>query len=171
MIDKGGVASGFQSHLWLLPEQQTGLFVALNSTQNAKALQSSLFESFMNHYFPPTKQSGQPQASVPSTKEQLARLEGVYRDLRLPMWHYDIVAHDGGLTVTDGYGEHHLTQLEDLLFIDENGRKAGFKEREDGTIAYFSYNKADSWSEKLPERQPFADVPDDHPYARFIRSG
>lgn len=168
VVDKGGAATGFQSHLWLLPERRTGLFVALNSVRNARTIQSELFKSFMDHYYPPTKPSGEPEPSVSQTKEQLARLEGVYRDLRLPMWHYDVSAIDGGLIVTDSYGEHRLKQVKELLFEDEDGRRAAFKEDERGNIAYFAYNKADSWSEKLPEPKLYDDVPADHPYAKYI---
>lgn len=84
------------------------------------------------------------------------------------MWHYDVAAQDGGVVVTDSYGVHNLTQIKELLFVDENGRKAAFKEDEKGHIQYFSYNKADSWSEKLPNPKPYADVPNNNPYAKFI---
>lgn len=168
VIDKGGASSGFQSHMWLLPERQTGLFIALNSSRNARAIQSELFQSFMDRYFPQRQQRGGSEPAIRQTKEQLGRLAGMYRDLRLPMWHYDVATQDGGLIVTDSYGEHNLSQIKELLFVDEDGRKAAFKEDGEGNIVYFSYNKADSWSEKLPEPKPYADVPDHHPYAKFI---
>ncbi len=167
VIDKSGVSSGFQSHLWLLPERKTGLFIALNSTRDARKLRTLLFQTFMDHYFPKMKAEDTP-SYMHQTKAQLARLSGIYRDLRLPMWHYDVVAQDGGLVVTDSYGVHNLKQLKALLFEDENGRKAAFKADGSGNIVYFFYNNADAWAEKLPERKLFADVPDDHPYASFI---
>lgn len=167
VIDKGGVSTGFQSHVWLLPEKKTGLFIALNSARDARKLRGLLFQTFMDHYYP-KQESPRTEAPLNQTKLQLMRLEGVYRDLRLPMWHYDIAAEDGGLIVTDSSGEHKLRQIKELLFEDESGRKAAFKEDGNGKIVYFFYNKADSWSEKLPDRKPYDDVPDDHPYAKFI---
>ncbi|OPH49670.1 hypothetical protein BC351_36770 [Paenibacillus ferrarius] len=168
VVDKAGVSSGFQAQMWLLPERKTGLFIALNSAQQARSIRSQLFKSFMDHYFP--ESPNPPQETAPpisQTKDQLRRLEGFYRDLRLPMWHYDVVAQVGGLLVTDSYGTHRLKQVKELLFEDEDGRKAAFKDGSEGKL-YFSYNKADSWSEKLPGPKPFSDVPDSHPYARFI---
>jgi len=167
VIDKSGAASGFQSQMWLLPERKTGLFVALNSAKDARKMRSLLFRSFMDHYFP------KPDAPAPdymnSAKSELQPLEGIYRDLRLPAWHYDVAAADGKLLVTDSYGVHELKQLKKLLFVDETGRKAAFKKDVQGRIAYFSYNKADSWSEKLPDADPYADVPPESPYAKDIR--
>ncbi|MFD0713296.1 serine hydrolase [Paenibacillus sp. GCM10027626] len=168
VIDKSGAASGFQSHLWLLPERKTGLFIALNSSQNARTVRAKLFQSFMDHYFPQARKPGEQVSPIKQTKEQLRRLEGTYRDLRLPMWHYEITARDGGLTVSGSNGEHILKQLKELLFEDENGQKAAFKEDGKGNIAYFAYNKSDSWAEKLPAPRPYRDVPAAHPYAKFI---
>lgn len=102
-------------------------------------------------------------------KSELQYLEGTYSDLRLPAWHYEVEATHGGLLVTDAYGVHELKQLKDLLFIDDTGRLAAFKKDDKGRIAYFEYNKADSWSERLPDVKLYADVPPDSPYAKDIR--
>lgn len=170
VIDKGGAATGYQSHLWLLPERRTGLFIALNSARNARTIQRQLFEAFMNRYYPAAEngKTDAPADPVRQTADQLARLEGIYRDLRMPMWHYEVEAVDGGLIVTDFYGVHRLTQEKELLFADGEGRKAAFKEDDQGRIAYFYYNKSDSWAERLPEPQRYDDVPPDHPYAKYI---
>ncbi|GGG53938.1 serine hydrolase [Paenibacillus radicis (ex Gao et al. 2016)] len=168
VIDKGGAATGFQSHMWLLPDRQTGLFLALNSTRNARTIQRELFKAFMDHYFPTAEGTDTPIAPLRQSKEQLAPLTGIYRDLRMPMWHYDVEARDGGLTVTDAYGEHSLSQVKELLFVDETGRYAAFKENGEGKITYFSYNKADSWSEMLPNPKLYSDVPNGHAYAKAI---
>ncbi|MCC3375197.1 serine hydrolase [Cohnella sp. REN36] len=167
VVDKGGVSTGFQSHLWLLPERKTGLFVALNSARDARTIQRELFAAFMNRFYPASAPL-EAETTVRQSQAELLRLEGIYRDLRLPMWHYEVEAREGGITVTDGYGAHRLTQEKELLFVDEDGRKAAFKEDEAGRIAYFAYNKADSWAERLPDREQYADVPDDSPYAKPI---
>lgn len=167
VIDKSGAGSGFQSQQWLLPKQKTGLFIALNSAKDARKMRSLLFQSFMDHYFP--KPITSPTSYMNTLKSELQYLEGTYSDLRLPAWHYEVEATNGGLLVTDAYGVHELKQLKDLLFIDDTGRLAAFKKDDKGRIAYFEYNKADSWSERLPDVKLYADVPLDSPYAKDIR--
>jgi S-layer homology domain len=65
-------------------------------------------------------------------------------------------------------GTHKLKQLEPLLFQDEQGWKAGFKEDDSGEISYFYYNSPPSFSEKLPDPPQYRDVPEDHQYASYI---
>jgi hypothetical protein len=130
-------------------------------------LRSPFFEQFMDSFFPDEGTGPVIQTPAPA-QEQLLPFEGLYRDLRLPAWSYRIKAVDGTLVVTDPLGEHVLRQSKEMLFYDEEGVPAGFKGDEDGNIAYFSYNKAGSWSEKLPEPDAFKDVPQDHPYAGYI---
>jgi len=121
----------------------------------------------MDHYYPKPTET-ETVTPIHLKRQQLQRFEGEYSDLRMKFLHYGITAHDDGLTVNDSNGEHELIPIEPLLFRDEEGKLAGFKEDGKGNIAYFSYSKADSWSERLPERKLYADVPDNHPYAKFI---
>ncbi|WP_049895162.1 serine hydrolase [Paenibacillus antibioticophila] len=165
VVEKGGDLSGFHSNLWLLPEQNTGMFLVLNSDKGN--LRLPFFEQFMSRYFPKTD-AGPAFVKPAPDKQQLLRFEGLYRHLRTPVLRYDITAVDGALIVRDVFGTHTLRQADDLLFYDEEGTPAGFKLNADGDIAYFSYNMTDSWAEKIPEPPVFSDVPVDHPYAKSI---
>jgi len=165
VVEKGGDLAGFHSNLWLLPEENAGMFLVLNSDKGN--LRQPFFEQFMNRYFPATG-SGPEFLTPEPTKQQLLRFEGMYRDLRTPAWRYDIAAEHGELIVKDAYGTHRLRQAGELLFYDEEGIPAGFKTDDRGNILFFSYNKSDSWAEKLPEPPKFKDVPDSHPYAKSI---
>ncbi|WP_391575023.1 serine hydrolase [Cohnella sp.] len=165
VVEKGGDLQGFHSNLWLLPEENTGMFIALNSDKGN--LRLPFFEQFMNRYFPKTG-DGPTFVSPEPTKQQLLRFQGLYRHMRTPALRSDISAADGALIVEDAFGKHTLRQAGDLLFYDEEGIPAGFKLDADGNIVYFYYNLSDSWSEKLPEPSKFSDVPDDHPYAKYI---
>ncbi|MDF1587070.1 S-layer homology domain-containing protein, partial [Marinimicrococcus flavescens] len=165
VVEKGGDLPGFHSNLWLLPEENTGIFIAFNTDKGN--LRAPFFEQFMNRYFPDKGIS--PVIKTPKpTQEQLHPFEGLYRDLSMPGWTYDIKAGDGTLLVSDPLGEHVLRQSKDLLFYDDKGLPAGFQADKDGNMKYFYYNKAGSWSEKLPEPAKYSDVPEDHPYAKYI---
>ncbi|MCE3201681.1 serine hydrolase [Paenibacillus sonchi] len=165
VVEKGGDLSGFHSNLWLLPGQNTGMFLALNSDKGN--LRLPFFEQFMSRYFPRTD-AGPAFLKPAPDKQQLLRFEGLYRHLRTPVLRYDITATDGALIVRDALGTHTLRQADDLLFYDEEGTPAGFKSDADGNITYFSYNMTDSWAEKIPVPPIFSDVPVNHPYAKSI---
>lgn len=125
VVEKGGDLPGFHANLWLLPDQNTGMFIAFNSDKGN--IREPFIEQFMNRYFP---QSGddKPVYMTPApTKEQLMRFEGQYNDLRMPGWGYDITATDGTLIVEAPTGKHILRQADDMLFYDEEGIAAGFK--------------------------------------------
>jgi hypothetical protein len=165
VVEKGGDLPGFHSNLWLLPEQNTGIFLVLNSDKGN--LRQPFFEQFMSRYFPRTT-DGPAFVSPEPTKQRLHRFEGLYRHMRTPAFRYEITAIDGALIVDNLFGRHTLRQASDLLFYDEEGTPAGFKTDADGNIQYFSYDLLDGWAEKLPEPPRFEDVPDDHPYAEYI---
>ncbi|WP_410767766.1 serine hydrolase [Fontibacillus sp. BL9] len=165
VVEKGGDLSGFHSNLWLMPDEDTGVFLALNSDKGN--LRNPFFEQFMNRYFP-KKGSGPAFVELLPSDRQLQAFEGLYRHLRTPALLYDITAEDGRLIVKDVFGKHALRQAGELLFYDEEGMPAGFKLDAEGRIAYFSYNLTDGWAEKLPDPPLFSDVPEDHPFAAPI---
>ncbi|WP_339242109.1 serine hydrolase [Paenibacillus sp. FSL R5-0517] len=163
VVSKAGDLAGFHSNMWLLPNEKTGLFIVSNS--DGPDLRETLFHAFMDHFYP-NNETHYADYSVPESL--LLTYEGLYRDIRLPAWLYDISATETGLQVVDAYGTHTLTPVKDMLFMDEDGKLAGFKKNQSGEITYFYYNKSDSWSEKLPEANPYEDVPENHPYAPYI---
>jgi len=54
VISHGGDTILFHSGLFLLPEQNVGLFISTNSTGGPKAVEA-LFQAFMQRYYPPNR--------------------------------------------------------------------------------------------------------------------
>lgn len=164
VIGKGGDLPGFHSWMWLLPEKKVGGFVVFNG--DGANFREELFKAFMDHYYPKPVEA---KAYLKTTKEQLNRFAGVYQDLRVPFWVFrTTVSDDGQLMIEDPLSKHKLRQMEPLLFEDERGMKAAFKENLDGSIAYLYYNQVDSWAEKRPEPKRYNDVDNDQKYAKYI---
>src|SRR5690606_14617529 len=112
----------------------------------------------------------EPKEYITSTREELLRFEGTYRDLRQKFLVSRVsVTPEGQLEVQSGKTSKILRQRDALLFEDEDGQPLAFKEREDGSILYLFYNNPVSWAEKMAEPDGFIDVPDHHPYASYIR--
>ncbi|AZK47569.1 serine hydrolase [Paenibacillus lentus] len=163
VVEKGGDIPGYHSAMWLLPDENVGLYVNVNKDFE---LRLSLLDAFMDHYYPEKPSAGSKQ--VPEISS-LTQFEGVYSDLRNRMWTTRIQADKGMLIATDPLGERRLRQIEPLLFEDENGVKAAFALNEDGTVKAIYYDqKSDSWSIKLQPPSAYPDIADDHPYAPYI---
>ncbi|RNB69572.1 serine hydrolase domain-containing protein [Brevibacillus panacihumi] len=153
IIEKAGDLEGFHSGMWLIPDEKVGVFVTVNKDFE---IRQPLFEAFMDHYYP--GEDG-PKEPTGSSKQSLAKFEGIYSDLRNRMWTSRIHAEGGKLIVKDPLGEHVLHEIEPLLFQDEQGAKAAFKLNETGNVAAFYYDlKSDSWGLKMPEPQRYQDV-------------
>ena len=164
VIGKGGDLPGFHSWMWMLPERNVGAMIIVNG--EALDPRTELFATFMQQFYPDQRPAATP---LQPTKEQLKPFEGTYRNLRFSIFVSKVTANqDGTLTIKDQMGTHKLKQLEPLLFQDEQGWKAGFKEDDSGEISYFYYNSPPSFSEKLPDPPQYRDVPEDHPYASYI---
>ncbi|GFN32184.1 beta-lactamase family protein [Paenibacillus xylaniclasticus] len=167
VVEKGGDESGYHSGMWLLPEQKVGVYLNVNKDFEFRL---PFFEAFMDRYFPEEEadltQSVKPAASAASS---LSRFEGVYGDLRNRMWTTRIRVEDGQLIAADPLGEHKLTELEPLLYQDENGVKAAFILNSDGSVRAFYYDvKSDSWAQKLPEPHRYPDIAADDLYSENI---
>jgi len=72
ILEQGGDTGLFHTGLFLIPEEQAGLYVAYNALEAAPARQD-LFEAFMNRYFP-EKAQGEitPQPIAPGTGSNYA---------------------------------------------------------------------------------------------------
>lgn len=166
VIGKGGAAPrGFNSWMWLLPEQNVGAFIVYNKSGN---LREQLFKAFMDRYYP--QQEKVKQTYLKPTQDQLRRFEGVYRDLRVNYLVTRIHAtSDGQLVLEHLKGKQTAKQIDPLLFEDEHGSKIAFKANPDGTIAYM-YSNTDPivWVEKLGTPERFKDIGEKHPYAEYI---
>ncbi|MBY0164225.1 serine hydrolase [Paenibacillus lautus] len=164
VIGKGGDLEGYHSWLWLLPDQNVGGLIVVNSDKSA-SIRSEFFVAFMDHFYP--KKQGS-ENSFPLHQEQLQKFEGLYRSLRTPIIATQVTAGQGELLVKDAMGEHKLKPVGPLRFVDENGVPAAFKEDDNGDVAYMYYTAIDSMSEKLPKPAPYNDVPEENPYAKDI---
>ncbi|MDM5189003.1 beta-lactamase family protein [Bacillus sp. DX4.1] len=166
VFGKGGDIPGFSSLMWLIPEQNTGVFVVYNT--NSSQFRDQLFKKFMNHYFPDP--SPKPEVLNPS-KEELKKFEGYYRDLRIKNVITRVEASEGKLIVSDKFnGKQELKQLDPLLFQDDTGQYLAFKLNKDGTVKEMIYWNSASTALKLSEPKRFQDVGTDNTYAPYIDS-
>ncbi|MNI28128.1 Endoglucanase precursor [compost metagenome] len=170
IISKGGDILGFSSLLWLLPDRKTGVFVSYNANQD---LRNDLFTAFMDHYYAGRKSTFGPEGFKPQTEKALAKFEGLYSDLRIKLLTKVETAGDGTLMVSDVSSRHQLKQVDDLLFVDEQGKPLAFKKDADGRISYLkSYLNLEnffSYAAKIPDDlEGFPDVSVSHPYASYI---
>ncbi|OIB01124.1 serine hydrolase [Paenibacillus sp. LC231] len=164
LIGKGGDLDGYHSWLWLLPDQNVGALIVVNSDAST-SIRAEYFTAFMDHFYP--KKQVQPN-DFPLNQEQLKKFEGMFRSLRTPIIATQVKAGQGELLVSDALGEHKLTPVGPLRFVDENGTPAAFKEDDNGNVAYMYYTAIDSMSEKLAEPAAYSDVPEENPYAKDI---
>ncbi|MFC9711037.1 serine hydrolase [Paenibacillus sp. NPDC056933] len=164
VIGKGGDIPGYHSWMWLLPEQNVGAIVIVNG--EAIDPRMELFSGFMQKFFPDERPAGTPMRL---TREQLSKFEGTYGGLRLSMLNSKVTAGmDGTLNLADQAGVHKLTQLEPLLFQDEQGTLVGFKEGDNGQISHYYYSLQDTFMQKLSEPQQYSDVSAGSPYSSAI---
>ncbi|KOP68560.1 beta-lactamase [Bacillus sp. FJAT-18019] len=164
VIGKGGDLNGYHSWLWLLPDQNVGGMIVVNSDASVP-IREGFFTAFMNHFYP---QQQVQQNNFSLNQEQLNSFEGFYRSLRTPIITTQVKAIPDGLSVLDAQGEHKLTPVGPLLFVDEKGTPAAFKQDDTGEVAYMYYTAMDSMSEKLAKPAPYNDVTEENPYAKDI---
>jgi CubicO group peptidase (beta-lactamase class C family) len=78
-IAHGGDLNNFHSYLWLLPDENVGLFISMNSagavTDNF-GIRLALFEEFGDRYFPAADNA--PPLELPSAREHARALVGSY---------------------------------------------------------------------------------------------
>nr|WP_306812936.1 serine hydrolase [Paenibacillus soyae] len=166
VIAKGGSIPGFESYMFLLPEENAGVFLSA-ATESDMTLR--FFEAFMDRFYPGDASFGNPDFPIQS-QQQLERFEGIYRDLRISFMLTNIKASaDGKLVAGDTAGEWKtLKQTGELLFVDEDGNPLAFVEDAEGRILYAKYTNPGSYASKLPEGAGFSDIPADHAYASYI---
>jgi CubicO group peptidase (beta-lactamase class C family) len=78
-IGHGGDLGNFHSYLWLIPEHNVGVFVAVNSAGTHLApyvLRRALFEQFVDRYFPAADRA--PPQELPTASEHARMLVGSY---------------------------------------------------------------------------------------------
>lgn len=136
IITKGGDLIGFSSYLFLIPEQNTGVFLTYNQTG---ALRSLFYPAFINEFFPQYAEAAEFEDYEPQSADELQRYAGLYADLRLSTIVSSVSGAEeqaGKMAIQDAFlGPRVLTQVEENLFVDEiSGQFTAFKEHEDGSV-------------------------------------
>lgn len=170
VVTKAGDLPGFSSYLVLIPEHDTGVFLTYNKQGGLRNL---FYPQFLSAFFPeytaPAELTPEPESSV----EELAKLNGLYSDLRIRSLVSTVTAEeDGVLTISDAFlGPRQLHQVDDNLFIDEITRQFTAFET-DGNSVYMKepYLNPLGYAQKGQQPSGFRDVAADDPYAHYILS-
>ncbi|CAM4380026.1 serine hydrolase [Paenibacillus xylanexedens] len=171
IITKGGDLTGFSSYLFLIPEQNTGVFLTYN--QNG-ALRNLFYPAFIQSFFPQYAEPVQFKDYTPQSAAELQRFTGLYADLRLSTIVSSLKGggdKPGQLSINDVFlGQRNLIQVEDNLFKDElTGQFTAFKEYADGTTYMKEpYLNPMGYEKKGQKPMGFRDVRENSPYAEAI---
>ncbi len=171
IITKAGDMIGTSSYMFLVPEQNTGVFLIYNKVG---ALRNLFYPAFISTFFP---QYGAPAELAPyePDAEQLTKFNGIYADLRVS----SIVSElgngaEGDLVVTDAFlGQRALKQVDDNLFVDSlTGQFTAFQLDAQGNAVYMKepYLNPLGYHKKGAVAAGFADIAEDHPYAKAIHA-
>ncbi|HEX8267123.1 MAG TPA: serine hydrolase [Pyrinomonadaceae bacterium] len=143
----GSMDDGYSALLSLIPEKNTGLFIACNTESCAFGLSGAIKNAFLNRYFPSKTKPEVPQTKNPSP-DALRKFAGKYQSIiychscapntsYVPEAFEVKVTDDGMLSFLGGRWK----QIEPMLFVLADGERAGqiftgFKENAKGEIAY-----------------------------------
>ncbi|WP_337033774.1 serine hydrolase [Paenibacillus illinoisensis] len=171
IITKAGDLIGFSSYLFLIPEQNTGVFLTYNQSG---ALRNLFYPAFIQTFFPQYAEPVVIKDFTPQSTNELQRFAGLYADLRLSMIVSSLKnggTEPGKLSISDAFlGPRTLIQVDENLFKDElTGQFTAFKEQADGTIYMKEpYLNPLGYEKKGQQPQGFRDVRPDSPYAEAI---
>lgn len=169
IITKAGDLTDTSSYLFLIPEQNTGVFLTYTKQS---ALRNLFYSQFISTFFPEYAAPDELPDYSPQPAEELERFTGYYSDLRLHALVSSVQTGEGELTISDAFlGPRTLHQVDDNLFIDDlTGQFTAFKLNEDGEAVYLKepYLNPLGYGKKGTEPNGFADVAEDHPYAEYI---
>jgi len=164
VVEKGGNVGGSASWMFMIPDQNVGVFVIYNERSD---LRFDLYKQFMDHYYP--NQEKKPTTYLPLSKEEAAPYVGLYRDLRKNYWFTKVSYKDGSLLVEDNNaGTHTLKKVGPMLFEDETGERLAFREDKTSGNKYLYYKQVSGMEQKLEEKAPYKDVPEQSSYKTFI---
>lgn len=171
IITKAGDLIGFSSYLFLIPEQNTGVFLTYNQSG---ALRNLFYPAFIQTFFPQYAEPVEIKDFTPQSTNELQRFAGLYADLRLSTIVSSLKnggTEPGKLSISDAFlGPRTLIQVDENLFKDElTGQFTAFKEYADGTIYMKEpYLNPLGYEKKGQQPQGFRDVRPDSPYAEAI---
>lgn len=157
----GSMDDGYSALLMLVPEKNSGIFVACNTETCASRLSGVIKTAFMDRYFPPKPRSEIPKTVKPSN-DSLEKFAGKYRGIiychscppnsgaYVPDTFEVKITDDGMLSL---FGTR-ATQIEPLLFVAADGEAAGklllgFRQDAKGEIAYMFFGDPYNVFEKI----------------------
>ncbi|WP_211747805.1 serine hydrolase [Paenibacillus sp. Marseille-Q4541] len=171
IITKAGDLIGFSSYLFLIPEQNTGVFLTYNQTG---ALRNLFYPAFISTFFPEYAKPAELGKFEPQTPEELERFAGLYSDLRLKTIVSKLSGDNkqtGKMEISDAFiGSRTLIQVDDNLFMDElSGQFTGFKENANGSIYMKEpYLNPLGYEQKGVKAAGYKDVHPGSAYAKYI---
>ncbi|WP_340024956.1 serine hydrolase [Paenibacillus sp. FSL K6-1096] len=170
IITKAGDLIGFSTYMVLIPEQNTGVFIAYNQQS---ALREQFYPAFIQNFFPQYAAPVKLDAYKPMSAEALKAFTGYYADLRMKSLVSTVSVQNGALMINDALlGSRKLIQVDDNLFTDElTGKLTAFDLKADGQSAYMKepYLNPFGYAQRGPDGVGYADVPASHPYATPVK--
>ncbi|GBF77225.1 hypothetical protein PA598K_05761 [Paenibacillus sp. 598K] len=171
IITKAGDITGYSSLLFMIPEEDTGVFITYNQLG---ALRQLFYPQFIATFFPQYAAPAELPDDAPATPDDLARYDGYYADLRQGIFITRLQSGEsaGALQWSSSLlGEGQFKPVGDNLFVDEEtGLFAAFQLDEQGQVAYMKepYINPYSYTQKGAEAAGFEDLDADHPYAYAV---
>jgi hypothetical protein len=165
VISKGGDIPGFSSYMWLIPEKNIGVFLSNNTLGGPRA---EFYQAFMKKFFPSDEAKYE---YLKTSKKELEKFTGFYKDLRARTFVSEIKAIDKGVIEVSNYfgAKNYFQQIAPLVFMDKSGQKLIFRETNE-KIDYLKYESNVAYAEKLKDIKSFKDIKTNHPYAKYIRT-
>lgn len=170
IITKAGDLQDFSSYLFLIPEQNTGVFLTYNQQG---PLRNLFYPQFIQSFFPQYAAPAELADYKASSSEELDKFAGYYADLRINTLVSSLKTEkDAGLMINDVYiGPRKLIQVDTNLFVDElTNQFTAFKLDENGNVLYMKepYLNPLGYASKGVKPAGFADVNSEHAYAEQI---
>ena len=171
IITKGGDLNGFSSYLFMIPEQETGVFITYN---HMGILRNLFYPEFIQTFFPQYAAPVELADFEPESAEELTKFDGYYADLRIRSFVTKLQSGEstGGLQVNSALlGQGALRQVDETLFLDETtGLFTAFQLDEQGEAAYMKEPLINpmGYAKRGDKAAGFVDLNADHPYAYAV---
>jgi CubicO group peptidase (beta-lactamase class C family) len=145
IVTKAGDMTDFSSYMFLIPEQNTGVFLTYNKQG---PLRNLFYPQFIQTFFPQYAAPADLKDYKPQSSEELSRFAGYYADIRSKV-----------LVSGINDDESDLTQQFTAFKLDGDGKVLYMKEPYLNPLGY---------AQKGVEASGYADVDKNHPYAKYI---
>ncbi|MGO4369875.1 serine hydrolase [Paenibacillus sp. MCAF20] len=169
IITKAGDLTDFSSYLFLIPEQNTGVFLTYNQQG---VLRNLFYPQFIQTFFPQYAAPAQLPQYLPASADELNKFTGYYADLRIRSIISGLKSGEAGLTIADAFiGPRQLKQVDANLFVDGlTNQFTAFKLDENGNVLYMKepYLNPLGYASKGVKAAGFTDVTAEHAYAEQI---